>query len=502
MSSRQGGKILLIDDEPSILYSLNLLLTREKYICETASSGDEGLVKFRSGLYDFDLVITDLAMPGSDGMHVLKSIKELRPETYVIILTAHGNTETAVRAMHGGAYYYLSKPFNNEELKILIGQAFARINLERENLTLRSQLREKYKFENIIGTSDKMADIFDKMSKVANTDVTVLVTGESGTGKELVARAIHFNSGRKTKNFVTLNCAAIPAELLENELFGHEKGAYTGAHGEQKGKFEIADGGTLFLDEIGDMPMQIQAKVLRALQEQVIERLGGTASVKVNVRIIAATNKELEEEIRKKNFREDLYYRLNVINLKLPPLRERPNDIPLLVRNFVSHFSRKMSREEPVFTPGAMTLFKNYYWHGNVRQLQNTIERLMVLTDSREITESVIREFADLRDIPQPASPASNSRDLALAASQNQPAAGSAVYALGDVEAMTFHEAQKSINEMFEKDFLFRALKRNGGNISKTALQIGIHRVQLHEKIKNLKIDVDAIKEKDVKNEE
>lgn len=495
-----GGKILLIDDEPSILYSLNMLLSRERYACETAPSGEEGLVKFRANLYDYDLVITDLAMPGIDGMQVLKAVKDLRPETFVIILTAHGNTETAVRAMHDGAYYYLSKPFNNEELKILIAQAFARISLERENVTLRTQLREKYRFENIVGTSDRMADIFGMMTKVANTDVTVLVTGESGTGKELVARAIHFNSSRKLKNFVTLNCAAIPADLLENELFGHEKGAFTGAHSEQKGKFEIADGGTLFLDEIGDMPVQTQAKVLRALQEQVIERLGGNAPVKVNVRIIAATNKNLEEEIKKKNFREDLYYRLNVINVKLPPLRERPSDIPLLVRHFISSFSKKMSKREPVFTAGALALVKGYHWPGNVRQLQNTVERILVLSDAREITEATLREFADLRDIcptPQAAGPRSEAPTPAWPQESDARVPQCAgVYRLDDVESLSFHDAQRALNEMFERDYLLRALRRNSGNISKTATQIGIHRVQLHEKIKNLKIDVESLKEK------
>jgi two-component system nitrogen regulation response regulator NtrX len=488
-AGKNGGKILIIDDEESILFSLSTLLTREKYVCDTANSGDAGLKKFRDNRFEYDLVITDLMMPGIDGMQVLKAVKELRPQTYVVMLTAHGNAENAVQAMKFGAYDYVSKPYENEKIKIIARHIFEKINLDRENLTLKHQLKGQHK---LIGTSENMVMVREKILKVSGTDVTVLITGESGTGKELIAREIHQQSGRRHKNFVTLNCAAIPADLLENELFGHEKGAYTGAHGEQKGKFELADGGSLFLDEIGDMPIQIQAKVLRAIQEQVIERLGGTAPVKVNVRIIAATNKDLEEEIKRKNFREDLYYRLNVINIMMPPLRDRRGDILLLIKHFISIFSGKLSKPEPRLTAAAANMLAGYDWPGNVRQLQNTIERLLVLTDRDEITESSIIEIADLKGIS-----ASDNAAPPLCLIE-EPELDTGYYKIDCIENLSFHDAQKSLNEQFEADFITRALIRNGGNIKKTAEQIGLDRSQLHVKIKNLKIDVDQLKEKDV----
>ncbi len=497
--SKNGGRILIIDDEESILFSLSTLLTRERYNCDTANSGDAGLKKFRDNRFEYELVITDLMMPGTDGMQVLKTIKELRPQTCVVMLTAHGNAENAVQAMKFGAYDYVSKPYENEKIKIIARHIFEKINLDRENVILKHQLKGHHQ---LIGTSENMVMVREKISKVSGTDVTVLITGESGTGKELIAREIHQQSGRYAKNFVTLNCAAIPADLLENELFGHEKGAYTGAHSELKGKFELADGGSLFLDEIGDMPMQIQAKVLRAIQEQVIERLGGTVPIKVNVRIIAATNKNLEEEITRKNFREDLYYRLNVINLTLPALRERRDDIILLVKHFISIFSEKLSRPEPKITHGALTMLSEYGWPGNVRQLQNTIERLLVLCDKTEISERSIIETADLKGMkfeePPAGTAAAPAGDLQSVCDWDGTAGNVSVsnYRVEKIEQMSFYEAQKVVNEKFEIDYITRALKRNGGNIKKTAESIGIDRSQLHAKIKNLGIDVDLIKEK------
>jgi len=497
--SKNNGKILIIDDEESILFSLSTLLTREKYFCETANSGEAGLKKFRDNRFEYELVITDLMMPGTDGMHVLKTIKELRPQTYVVMLTAHGNAENAVQAMKYGAYDYVSKPYENEKIKIIARHIFEKINLDRENVTLKHQLKGQHK---LIGTSENMVLVREKISKVSGTDVTVLITGESGTGKELIAREIHQQSNRCLKNLVTLNCAAIPADLLENELFGHEKGAYTGAHSEQKGKFELADGGSLFLDEIGDMPIQIQAKVLRAVQEQVIERLGGTTPIKVNVRIIAATNKDLEEEIKKKNFREDLYYRLNVINITLPALRNRRDDIILLVKHFIGIFSEKLSRTEPKITPGALAMLSGYGWPGNVRQLQNTIERLLVLCDKSEIDDAALLETADLKGMMADKSTVA-ALDIYLTSEDNKPVLGrlgkktpEPNYCVEKIEEMSFYEAQKAVNEKFELDYITRALIRNGGNIKKTAETIGIDRSQLHNKIKNLGIDVDEIKER------
>jgi two-component system NtrC family response regulator len=502
MNEKNYGKILLIDDEASILFSLSSLLTKQKYICDTAESGAAGIRMFQQKPEEYDIVITDFMMPGIDGMQVLKTIRQTRPEACVIMLTAHGNTENAVNAMKEGAYDYLSKPYENEKLKIVVRQAFERINLERENIILKNQLNCEYKFENIIGNSDKMNVVFDKISKVAVTDATVLITGESGTGKELVAKAIHFNSGRKHKNFVTINCAAIPADLLENELFGHEKGAYTGAHSEQKGKFELADGGTLFLDEIGDMPMQIQAKVLRAIQEQTIERLGGGHSIRVNVRLIAATNKDLEKEIAAKLFREDLYYRLNVINIVMPPLRERNGDITMLIKHFLTFYAKKINRREPVLTKNSLLLMQNYNWPGNVRQLQNTIERILVLCDGELIDTCELVQISGLKDTA-PAFERSNQPPCCRTAdpSSATPASGTenphdGVYKIADLEARSYHEAQKMLIEQFELDYITRALKRNNGNIMRTSQQIGLNRTHFHEKLKQLKIDVEKFKDR------
>lgn len=499
MADKNYGKILIIDDEASILFSLSSLLGRQKYICDTAESGAAGLKLFQQNQGGYDIVITDFLMPGIDGMQVLKTIKQHRPETYVIMLTAHGNTENAVAAMKEGAYDYISKPYENEKIKITVKQAFERINLERENTLLKSQLSCEYKFENIIGNSEKMNVVFDKISKVALTDATVLITGESGTGKELVAKAIHFNSGRKHRNFVTINCAAIPADLLENELFGHEKGAYTGAHSEQKGKFEQADGGTLFLDEIGDMPMQIQAKVLRAVQEQTVERLGGGQPIKVNVRLIAATNKDLEKEIIEKRFREDLYYRLNVINILMPPLRDRNGDVMMLVKHFMTFYAKKINKKEPCLTKSSMALLCGYNWPGNVRQLQNTIERILVLCDGEVIDAGELVQISGLRDTagtPENFTVQQNGRKTQ--SGNDRPAGGGesfdGIYKVSDLESRSYHEAQKMLIEQFEIDYITRALRRNKGNILRTSQQIGLNRAHFYEKLKNLKIEVDKFK--------
>ncbi|MEZ7892342.1 MAG: sigma-54 dependent transcriptional regulator [Candidatus Wallbacteria bacterium] len=504
--TKKNPGILIIDDEESILYTLNLLLTRENFYCELANSGEEGIKKFRAAKYDYDIIITDLLMPGIDGMQILKTIKELRPECSVIMMTAHGNTDIAVKAIKEGAYYYISKPFTNDEIKMLVRRAFNEINLKKENLSLRQQLSYK---DELIGNSDAMLAIKEKITKVSVTDATVLITGESGTGKELVARAIHYGSGRHNKNFVTINCAAIPADLLENELFGHEKGAYSGAHTEQKGKFELADGGTLFLDEVGDMPLQLQAKVLRAIQEQVIERLGGTMPVNVNVRIIAATNKKLDDEILKKAFREDLYYRLNVIKIEMPPLRERKSDIEVLIRHFLKMFSQKLLRNIPVFENKAMDILREYSWPGNIRQLKNTIERILVLCSSEIISYEAVLENAEIltleNDTSESSEMISESADKNTDSKENisefekfneliENDKNLSVYKLENIEELSFYEAQQKLIYLFEKDYLSRMIKKNGGNVSKTAQKIGIHRVLLHEKIKKLNIDINLLR--------
>ncbi|MDD2733608.1 MAG: sigma-54 dependent transcriptional regulator [Desulfuromonadaceae bacterium] len=373
-------KILVIDDDASLRRVLEYNLQEEGYEVLAASSGEEGLYFF--GQLQPNLVITDMNMPGMDGLMVLKSIKERSPETLVIIITAFGTIDVAVEAMKAGAYDYITKPFNRDALKLTVSKALQFSGLAEENKRLKSELSDKADFRTIVGSSKEMEKVFEVIRKVADTEASVLITGESGTGKELVARSIHANSSRRDAPFVAINCAAIPRDLLESELFGHMKGAFTGAIRDKIGKFQLAEGGTLFLDEVGDLPIELQPKLLRALQEKEVEPVGGTTVRKLDVRVVSATNLDIDKAIAEGAFREDLYYRLSVIPIHLPPLRERRKDIPLLIRYFCS----KHGSEKITFDKEALHTLVMCSWPGNVRELENTIERLLIMRNSDVIT--------------------------------------------------------------------------------------------------------------------
>ena len=373
-------KILVIDDDISFRRVLEYNLQEEGYEVLTAAAGDEGLRLFDE--HGPDLVITDMKMPGMDGLQVLKEIRELSPETLVIIITAFGAVDAAVEAMKLGAYDYITKPFNRDELKLVVRKALQMSILAEENRQLRAELADRTDFRNMVGISKGMEKVFEMVRRVADTEATVLITGESGTGKELVAKAIHALSSRKGAPFVAINCAAIPRDLLESELFGHVKGAFTGAVRDKKGKFQLATGGTLFLDEVGELPTELQPKLLRALQEREVEPVGGEAPEKIDVRIVAATNMELEEEIAAGKFREDLYYRLAVIPIHLPPLRSRKEDIPLLLR----HFAAKHGCGNVTFADNIVAALAAYTWPGNVRELENSVERLLIMRNDDTIS--------------------------------------------------------------------------------------------------------------------
>ncbi len=375
--------ILVVDDEPNYLIVLSELLRDEGLEVFTAPGGKEGLAVIQE--VDLDLVITDMQMPGMDGLQFLHEIKKKNNDLPVIMITAFAEVEKAVAAMQAGAYNYLAKPFSNDELLININQAVHHYSLIRENSRLRQEMLTRTGFSGMVGKNKYMRQIYELIEKVAPTPSTVLITGESGTGKELVAKAIHFNSPRADKPFITVNCAALAENLLESELFGHEKGAFTGAVAMRKGRFELADGGTLFLDEVGEIPLALQAKLLRAIQEKNFERVGGSNNLSVDVRIISATNKELKEEVDQGRFREDLYYRLNVIHLGLPALRERQDDIPLLVDYFVTSFTDRLNKPDLAISSDAMRLLVTLPWEGNVRELENTIERAAILCDNNLI---------------------------------------------------------------------------------------------------------------------
>lgn len=375
--------ILIIDDEPNYLIVLSELLREEGFEVFTAQSGEQGLQIVRET--DLDLVITDMKMPGMDGIQLLKAVKLFNRDLPVIVITAYGEIEKAVAAMHAGAYTYLTKPFNNQELIVNINKAVEHYSLLRENTRLREEVRSRYGFAGLVGRNIRMQHIYQLIEKVAPTPASVLISGESGTGKELVARAIHIYSPREKAPFISVNCAALPETLLESELFGHERGAFTGATSLRKGRFELADSGTLFLDEIGDIPMPLQAKLLRVLQERSFERVGGTKPISVDVRIVSATNKELKEEVEKGNFREDLYYRLNVVHIHLPSLRERADDIPLLIAHFISKYEKSLNKPGLEISPEALRFLTTLPWEGNVRELENTIERAAILCGNDRI---------------------------------------------------------------------------------------------------------------------
>jgi two-component system response regulator PilR (NtrC family) len=389
----EKGKILVVDDERSMREFLGIMLAKEGYDVTQCPDGETALRQAEEDI--FDLAIMDIRMPKMDGIAVLERIKEITPETIVIMITAFASTDTAVRAMKKGAYDYITKPFKIDEIKIIIRNALEKRALEKENILLKRLVETKFSFDNIIGQSPKMLAIYELMEKVAPTKTNILITGESGTGKELVAKAIHFNSPRREKAFVTVNCGAIPENLLESELFGHMKGAFTGAMYNKRGLFEVADDGSIFLDEVGELPLSMQVKLLRILQDKEFTRVGGTESIKVDVRIISASNKDLEEAVREKKFREDLYYRLNVIQIKLPLLRERREDIALLTEHFIKKYAQELDKNIREISPDAMKVLLHYDYPGNVRELQNIIERALALETSNTLTAENLESYMD-----------------------------------------------------------------------------------------------------------
>ncbi len=459
---RNPSQILVIDDEPNNREALSLLLASAGYQVRTAGSGEEALNILQES--PFEVVITDLFLPGVSGIEILKRIKEDSPYTNVILVTGHASAESAVEAMKEGAFDYVTKPIDFQKLKILVGKAFEKSLLVAENLYLRQQLRGKYKFDNIIGNSSAMQQVFSRMEKIVNTDSTILILGESGTGKELVAKAIHFNGARRDKPFVAINCGAIPAELLESELFGHVRGSFTGAVADKPGKFEVANNGTVFLDEIGTMPQHLQMKLLRVLQEQEVERVGSSRRIALNVRVISATNANLEEEVRKGHFREDLYYRLNVIPILLPPLRERRGDIALLARHFLQQTCREMGRLLKSLSPAAMRALEAYEWPGNVREMENVIERTVALTDG---------EVIQVQDLPPNIGGEAGEENLAIPYPRVTPEGVDLCRVIEEIERRMILEAME----------LGRGVKARAASLLK------LNRTTLVEKIKRLGLD-------------
>ncbi|MCX8117269.1 MAG: sigma-54 dependent transcriptional regulator [Desulfobacterota bacterium] len=444
-------RILVVDDEAIVCESCQRILEDEGLEVETALSGAEAFAKMRENPYD--IVITDLKMPGIDGMEVLRTIKREYPDTIVIMITGFSTVETAVEAMKLGAFDYIPKPFTPDEVSVVVKKAIEQKKLLLENVYLRQELQEKYGFHNIIGKSKKMQEIYRIIAKVAPTDSTVLIHGQSGTGKELIARAIHYNSPRRDKQFVTVDCAVLAENLLESELFGHIRGSFTGAVTTKPGLFEVADGGTLFLDEIGNISLAIQAKLLRVLQEREFTPVGGTKSKKVDIRLIAATNKDLEKMIQEGTFREDLYYRLNIVPIFLPPLKERQEDIPALAMHFLKKYSEEMGKSIKGFTPEAMERLMKYPWPGNVRELENVIERTVVMMDEEMVrVEHLIlpgqKRAEEIERIPM------TSEELKEIKKQLR---------------------EKAVEEV-ERAFVIKALERNQWNVTRAAEEVGMLR--------------------------
>ena len=450
--------ILIVDDEKHYPMILAEVLQEEGYACFTASSGVEALDIFENEFVD--LVLTDVKMPGMDGIELLSRIKEVNPDVPVIVMTAYGSVEKAVAAMQKGAYTFITKPFENETLLAHTSKALAIHRIVQENSMLREAVSSRFSFGNIIGKSKPMQELYEIIKKVAPTNAGILIQGESGTGKELVAKAVHFNSKRKNKPLVAVNCSAFAENLLESELFGHEKGAFTGATGRKKGRFELADKGTLFLDEIGELGADLQVKLLRVLQEKNFERVGGTELVPVDFRLIAATNKNLEEEVEAGRFREDLYYRLNVVKAVIPPLRERKEDIPLLVNHFIEKFGEDKDGGVKKIDSEAARLLFDHPWKGNVRELENMIERAVILSSGESISASDL-PIAQIRHI------------------------GAGLDLDGIPENAGLYETLAII----EKRMIRRAMNLSGNVQSKAAEMLGIGKSGLHQKLKKYGLD-------------
>ncbi|HEU65967.1 MAG TPA: sigma-54-dependent Fis family transcriptional regulator [Chloroflexi bacterium] len=445
-------KVLVVDDEAIVRESLGAWLEDAGYQVFTTESGHEAL-----GVIEKEkpaIMIADLVMPGMDGIELLKKAKARQPGIEVIIITAYASIPTAITAIKEGAYDYIEKPFCPERVELLVKKLSEYRELVEENISLRQKLEDHYRFENIITKSPKMQRLIELIKVVGKSNATVLITGESGTGKELVARAIHSQSHRHSKPFIAVSCAALPESLLESELFGHEKGSFTGAYTQKKGKFEFANGGTLFLDEVGEMSANIQVHLLRVLEEKEFTRVGGNEPIRVDVRVISATNKDLRKAIERQEFREDLYYRLNVVNIELPPLRDRKEDVTLLAEHFLNKFASENRKEVTGFSPDAMEFLLDYDWPGNVRELENAIERAVILTKDSLIT---------VDDLPQ--------ENLSLACST---------------------APRKSLKEI-EKEHILSVIRKTGGNYSEAARILGISRMTLYKKAREYDLSVNKI---------
>ena len=447
------GKILIADDERTIRETVSMILNEEGYDTDAVSNGKEALALLE--VKNYDILITDIKMPEMDGMELINQSFKICPQTSVIIITAHGSVESAIDALRKGAFDYILKPFDFDDLLLRVGRLMVHKELASENMALRQEVELKYNFSNIIGQSAEMQSVFKLITKVSNTKGNVLITGKSGTGKELVARAIHYHSSRHNKPFVPINCGAVVGTLMESEFFGHKKGSFTGAITDRDGHFKIANKGTLFLDEVGEIPLQLQVKLLRAIEEGEILPVGATNTISVDVRLIAATNRNLEQEIEKGNFREDLFYRLNVIEIKLPALSEREEDIPLLVQHFIQKYNRELNRHIKIADNTTMRILRNHDWKGGIRELENVIERALILTEG---------DFISQKDLPP------NMVENAL---ENE-----------------MPERLKEATSTFERQHIQKILRRTSMNKEETASILGISLSSLYRKMDDLNIQL------------
>ena len=456
-------RILIVDDEDVLQDVLTSLLRAEGYETVSARSGEQALSLLRQG--DFDLVLLDLMLPGMSGQEVLKQIRQEDSGQVVVMITAYSSVEGAIAAMREGAFHYIPKPFKNEEVLLTVRQGLEQRQLRKENRSLRDQLQARFSFDNIIGKSKPMVKVFDLITLAAPAKSNILILGESGTGKELVAKSIHLNSRRADGPFVTVNSGSMPADLLESNLFGHERGSFTGAVTAKKGLFEVADGGSIFFDEIGNIPIDTQSKLLRVIQEKEFMRLGGVETLKSDVRIIAATNVDLEDTVEQGRFREDLFYRLNVITINLPPLRQRPEDVPLLARAFLERFCHENDKALEGISPDAMELLLDYHWPGNVRELENVIERAVVLSTGTvldvELLAPAVRQKRSPVGFDEPLPP----------------------------DGLPLKEALAN----YERKLIVRALQATGGVQKKAAELLKVKPTTLHEMMKRLSVTVDQI---------
>jgi len=458
-------RILIADDEEIVIRSCLRILSEDEYNIDTAQNGLEAIEKVAAN--DYDMLILDIMMPKLTGMEVLQRVKETHPDMDVIMITGLNQIDTAVKAMKLGAFDYLPKPFDPEELEMVVTRAFERRQLLQENVNLKKEVSARYSFENIIGSSPPMQNVFRLVARCAPTNSTIMVRGESGTGKELIARAIHFNSLRKEHPFVTVDCASLSENLLESELFGHVKGSFTGAVSNKKGLLEAADGGTLFLDEIGNISMSTQAKLLRFIEEREFKAVGDTQTRSVNIRLVTATNKDLEGMVGEETFREDLYYRINIFPIEIPPLRERRDDIPALAFHFLNQFSKEMDRKVKEFSAGAMNLLMNHDWPGNVRELENAVHRAVILASDNIIRQAHLVNILDMQpladmDVPRTSEELKNIKKIAR---------------------------QKSV-ENVEKLFILGALKRNSWSVTAAAEETGMQRTNFQALMKKYDIRI------------